>query len=420
MMHRNCKWVRVLSLTLAAVLMAVFALAAVPIPETVLAETVNLRVGVLSDVHVGGWDGGLGKNQEYYFMEALKWYRDKGVDAVMIAGDLTQGFCGDAEAEKQFANFTKAWFAVFPDNKNTKTGEHVEPVFLYGNHDYLLQDSEKSKHLWKKYMKEDYKPVYRKEIKGYQFVCANWGHEGQIAGQLDDAVKASKGKPVFYCQHPHPADTCYGSTTGWGNTASAAILKKYPNVVAFSGHSHFPLTDERSIWQGDYTSVGTATLHYTELEPGKSGGSVPKDAYKVKQGSYVTVTDSKVNIERRNFFYNEKIGEDWVLDLPLKKETFKYRWDDRTKAAAAPEFASNAKLQVNDFGKNWVNVTFPAATLDSSNDLIQAYEVEAYNQKTGVVDASQMIFSEFYLGKGRLGSEYSMMVEASSPTPNIP
>jgi hypothetical protein len=33
-------------------------------------------------------------------------------------------------------------------------------------------------------------------------------------------------------------------------------------VVNFCGHSHSPLTDPRSIWQGDYTSLNTGSLAY--------------------------------------------------------------------------------------------------------------------------------------------------------------
>ena len=413
-MHLRHKMMKTLAVVLTAVLLAGTFFFSVPAVEKAAAETIRLRVGVLSDVHVGGYSS-TGKPQKYWFTKALEWYRSKGVDAILLAGDMTSGFSSDAENERQFKDFADAWFSVFPNNTNPKTKEHVEPIFLYGNHDDGLQQREGKDHLWKKHLKEDYKPVYTKTVKGYKFVCASWGHESQMAGQLDDAVRASKGKPVFYSQHPHPAGTCYGSTTGWGNTASATILKKYPSVVAFSGHSHFPLTDERSIWQDTFTSIGTATLHYVELEPGKEGGSVPPKNQEVKQGSYMTVTDSKINIERHDFFHDEKIGRDWVLDLPLNPKNFRYRMDKRTAAASAPEFSGGSKVTVESVGQGFASLDFPAAVLNSDSDILQSYQVDAVNKTTGRVDSSTAVFSEFYLGKGRLGKSYHATVSKLKP-----
>ena len=58
----------------------------------------------------------------------------------------------------------------------------------------------------------------------------------------------------------------YGSTTCWGVKELTDILEKYPQVVDFAGHSHFPMNDPRSIWQGDYTALNTGTLSYYEMD----------------------------------------------------------------------------------------------------------------------------------------------------------
>ena len=153
-------------------------------------EDVNIRIGVISDVHIGGWTTD-DKTQTQYFTEALEWYRDKGVDAIMFAGDLTQGYCPIDENVKQLKEFFKAWFSVFPDNKNPKTGETVEPVMVYGNHDADLVRTESKGNYWKTYLGEEYQSVYTKEVKGYQFVGAHWGSEGKIGDALEDAVSKS-------------------------------------------------------------------------------------------------------------------------------------------------------------------------------------------------------------------------------------
>ncbi len=387
---------------------------ALPGVRVLAEEEANIRIGVISDVHITGWNAD-GKTQTEHFTRALEWYRDKGVDVIMIAGDLTQGFCPTIEENvDQLDEFFRAWFSVFPGNKNPKTGETVEPVMIYGNHDADLVTTEFTGKYWETYLGEKYQPVYTKEVKGYQFVAAHWGSEGKIGDALEDAVSKSDGKPVFYIQHPHPTNTCYGSESWGDNAASGSYLKKYENVIAFSGHSHFPLTDERSIWQDSYTSIGTASLHYVELESGKLGGSVPKDNTYMKQGMYITVTDSKVDIERYNFFYNETIGKNWVLQLPLKKETFAYT-NARANSSVAPTFASDAKVTALDASKGSVSISFPAATLDAESDIVHSYMIEAVNKATGLVVNQNYIFSEFYLGKNQLGKSYTATIAGLQP-----
>ena len=85
--------------------------------------------------------------------------------------------------------------------------------------------------------------------------------------ELDKAVKDTPDKPVFVMHHEHVKYTVYGSydEDGWGKILFADLLKNYPNVVDFSGHSHYPVNDPRSIWQNEYTAVGTGSLKYTEL-----------------------------------------------------------------------------------------------------------------------------------------------------------
>ncbi|MEG0229602.1 MAG: hypothetical protein RR640_03255, partial [Oscillospiraceae bacterium] len=101
---------------------------------------------------------------------------------------------------------------------------------------------------------------------------------------------------IFFTQHEHLPNTVYGSED-WSDGTLYDILKNYPQIVTFSGHSHFTLIDERSINQKDFTSLGTSTLKYMELEYGKENGSIPPNASNVKEGLYIQVYNDKVDIE---------------------------------------------------------------------------------------------------------------------------
>lgn len=52
--------------------------------------------------------------------------------------------------------------------------------------------------------------------------------------------------------------------------------------ATFSGHTHFPVADERSIWQGGYTSINTGSSSYLLSAAGGAdagGGAVCASVY---------------------------------------------------------------------------------------------------------------------------------------------
>ena len=95
--------------------------------------------------------------------------------------------------------------------------------------------------------------------------------------QVDIAIKDDPTRPIFLTTHLPPYDTMYGSIP-WGNS-QLNWLSKFPQIVSISGHTHYAMTDERCIWQGSFTAIGTQSVSYTEMEEGKENGSIPKDEY---------------------------------------------------------------------------------------------------------------------------------------------
>ena len=67
----------------------------------------NLRVGILSDTHIN-------RERVVTVRKALEFFRDRKVDAVMIAGDLSTR--GQIQELKQLAD---VWLEVFPNDKQT-------------------------------------------------------------------------------------------------------------------------------------------------------------------------------------------------------------------------------------------------------------------------------------------------------------
>ena len=92
-----------------------------------------LTFGALSDVHICLAPGGE-KLRDTYNTQTLEaaftWFRDNGVDAVTIAGDMAHsGLAGELKA------LADTWFKVFPNDK-APDGRRVERVFVFGNHDW--------------------------------------------------------------------------------------------------------------------------------------------------------------------------------------------------------------------------------------------------------------------------------------------
>lgn len=337
----------------------------------------RIKFGVVSDIHFicedtdRGWQG-----NDFTFKHTLKYFDAQGVDAVIIAGDMA-----DAGVISQLRKVADAWNSVFPGNYSLRDGRRVEKLFVYGNHDWegfrydynlygrsskdLIYDQIREygmKKAWEEIFEEEYSPIYRKTIKGFDFIGQHWDNQGwgeeckfELIAPFMDKVKSAidPNLPFFYFQHPHPKDTCYGSWA-WGHDTGVVTktLSAYPNAVAFSGHSHYSLTDERSIWQGAFTSVGTASLRYmgdpydelTKSDDCGFGFDVI-DKCGERQGMVWSVYDDCMIAERRDFIHDVKVGPDWVIPLPAA-ESKPFAFVERAKKIAAPEFPEGAQLKV--------------------------------------------------------------------------
>ena len=131
-----------------------------------------------------------------------------------------------------------------------------------------------------------------------------------FAEELKKAVADDPTKPIFVMQHEHISGTVYGSldNEGWGMPDFAEILKDYPQVVDFSGHSHYPLNDPRSIWQGEYTALGTGGLYYAEITV-DDVKTVHPEGYRFASTFWVVEIDSQNRIRLRAVdLLAEKLG----------------------------------------------------------------------------------------------------------------
>jgi len=359
-------------------------------------KSARLRVGVLSDIHIVDKDGTRENCTAIdMFEKALRHFRDVKVDAVLIAGDMADGGLSN-----ELLAVGDAWRRVFPNGKRPD-GANVEKVFVTGNHDidgWRYANARKKlktpadQHsraigwknnrakFWKEAFDEEYVPIYIKDIKGYKFIGAHFNEfskPGAITAFLESHRSELAGsKPFFYTQHYHPKATCSAPWV-WGQDCgeSTAALKPFPNAVSFTGHSHTPLIDDRTLWRGEFTSIGTGSLKYlipfggrenSHIFGAKDIGTQQMPYLKCADGHHgqvMTVYDDRLVLERRDFENDLPAGPDWIVPLPACASSF----EDRAAKSVAPQFPKGAKVSVEQIdGKNrrgeavkQIAVTFP-------------------------------------------------------------
>ena len=395
----------------------------------------RLKIGIISDIHLTTPDS------NNYLLKAFKYFRDSGVDGVLIAGDLA-----DWGVERQIKQLADTWYKVFPKDK-APDGRHVEKLFVYGNHDiegqnyksvkkFLTKEMEQNEiiaprraEIWKKYLKEKWAPIYIKDVKGYKFIGAHWANWDGIPGLEDFFQQHHKDfpatKPFFYFQHMHPKDTCSAPWT-WGQDdgKTTQLFSKYPNLVTFSGHSHTTLTDDRTLWQGAFTSVGTASLKYIIPFGGRentvvfgSKEKVPSQMEKIKylddgkHGQVMTVYDDCITLERHEFVYDQALADNWIIPLPLTG-TAPLSFEARGKEARAPQFATGDKVTTtradgkDRYGKEQKQITvhFPTVLKKRTGKRAFDYEIQAEVldvDNTKIVCTKRVFSTGFYLGEAQ-------------------
>lgn len=266
------------------------------------------------------------------------------LDAVLICGDLTND-----GTKTEFDKFSAAV------KDSLKDGTRFLGV-VAKNHDGYEMPRKELRDYYKKDTGND--ADFNVVINGYHFIglsassndAAHYDSSqlSWLKKQLDEATAENPDRPVFVMHHEHNRDTVYGSSSydGWGVTYFRDILNDYPQVVDFSGHSHYPLNDPRSIWQGEFTAVGTGAIYYSEFTIDMKRTYHPADSQDTAT-CWIAEVDAKNRLRLRGM--DVEAGEcicEYVLDNPANPANRDYTPEKRKAAAKAPVFDSSAALNV--------------------------------------------------------------------------
>ncbi len=386
------------------------------------ANDIVLSLGVVSDVHVNPqWTADKWKSALQQLKAKALENDPDGLAGVLVAGDLI-----DNPNNTQLSLF-KSTLESELDVKKTPlvytVGNHDVPSYawaatmpsdvtymrnMFGD-DYYLYDKDQD-------MRTRYEArhcvvgdchIFSVSPNGDQPIVYDPAVVSWLDSQLAAVTSAEPDKYVILITHPMIKNTVYGSRLGeeggiwssslshyWATDALTPVLKKYPQVIVFGGHLHFPLNDPRSVWQGDFTVFGCGSVRYMAIENGKyedmSSATVMKDCNDFSQGNLLQFdSNGNMRVLRMDFWNKDVIGEPVVSSYPTsdKSHLTKYNHTTRSLANAAPVL-STLDVDVTD------GVATAKWAAGTDDEFVHHYVLTL--RKGGTVVTTKKILADFY------------------------
>lgn len=320
-----------------------------------------LRFIACSDIHLDGDEEQINavrlKNlitDVYKYSETQSY---KNLDALMVVGDFAGG-----GAEEEYAMFNKIVDSVLK--------KETQLLTVLGNHEFINYrdvDATVGYDVYKKMINENVDTDV--VINGYHFIGVSYDDNGSsfsgktewLRERLDNATKEDPNKPVFVYQHPHPTLTVYGSIN-WSDLDIRKVLSDYPQVVDFSGHSHYSPSDPRNVWQGEFTAIGCGSLkalmgnlNYIEGDVDAPGESAAAWVVEVDKDGNVSL--KLYDADNRMFFKNI----DYYFTNLSDSSKRTYTWGKQKSLDTKPEFPENASVKNTVNENNETVIFFPEA-----------------------------------------------------------
>lgn len=269
--------------------------------------------GVLSDIHIGE------DTADTDFQKALTFLNDH-VDFVCISGDLVH-------------SGTDAQRAAYKSIVDTYS--NIPVYACSGNHDGAYVPNLES--VISSYTGQ---PLYYSVTHGQDVFIFVGNATGTVENLFTNAelqwlyetLESNRNKRCFLFQHVRPDDGC-GNAFGiytfdiWGGTEQIvfeSLLRQYPNVIFFHGHSHLKFYLQK---YSDVANVeknfGCWSVHVPSLTIPRDTASAVNpsivNVYADAEGYIVDVYENGIHLRGRDFVKNEflPIASYW-LDTPTK------------------------------------------------------------------------------------------------------
>lgn len=326
-------------------------------------------------------------------------------DAIKTAYDLFDEDSVYAGVDAFFALGDFSSIGTEPDYKayTDTLKEHIRKetvcINVAGNHEFKADNYEQ---LFVQYFEQELNTVT--EINSFTCIAfsgerslTEWTYTPQsliwLSDEIHKAEEKAGNKPVFVFQHPHPFGTVYGSSI-WCTPQLNPVFAGHNKIINFSGHSHFPMNDPRSINQTTYTSVGVGAMARFELDKNYIVGQHP-EGYEDAAQFCVVEADSKGRVRIRGYdLLSDTYLCDYFIEDINNPDTYAYTYKNMKAHDEAPVFSENttAKVKLTENGDYRILFTKASAP---DGFVVHSYEVSIKDEDNNEVYADEFIASYY-------------------------
>lgn len=444
----------------------------------------QLKTAVFADVQLtykesgDGYKGNAGTTVHAYLSlrNHLQLCKEQGVDVLFMNGDIVNN-----AVEKYYELYQSTFESVY----GTDESQYPEVIWNMGNHEWWSSSSHDSADavtMFKRYARietsnlvaksnvkyylndEETLPTFYKVVDGVPFLAISGENsdgligdemKAEIAGWLEDISElpfVQNGGPIYVAYH-YALHTTLTHGNGSLNQSYVLedLLKDYPQAIVFTGDTHYPGVNERTINQVDFTTINIGTSSYSRMDKMSatmsgeehyynmdvSGGKVNDIAtgnakYKHEYTptiQFMETMDDRSTVINRYFSADDvddavHINNSWTIPAHSSKDNFEYTNDrfenteyaQQLYGAEGVSWANNAEVKfgVND-GR--MTVVFPDTNqyhytehfkIDVTGNTTKTYDVVSnYYKYTPTPENLYFVLEDL-----PAGSSYSVKVTA--------
>lgn len=282
--------------------------------------------------------------------------------------------------------------------------EHVREetvcINVLGNHEFKADDY---KELFEKHFNHDINTVT--QINGFSFIAfsgerslTEWTFTPKSLKWLSDEIRKAEvsagDKPVFVLQHPHPFGTVYGSSV-WCTPQLNPVFAGHNKVINFSGHSHFPMNDPRSINQTTYTSVGVGAMARFELDKNYIVGQHP-ERYEDAAQFCVVEADSDGSVRIRGYdLLSDTFFCDYFIENINDADSYAYTYKNMKAHDKAPVFAENTQAYATPDENGDYRISFTHAEVPEGY-IVHEYQISIEDENGNEIYKDNII-ADYYI-----------------------
>ncbi len=259
----------------------------------------KLKTAVFADIQLcykergDGFKANVGSTAHAYLSlrNHFQLCKEQGVDVIFMNGDIT-----NEAVEKYYQLYEDTFEEVY----GTDESQYPEVIWNMGNHEwwaYSGGDSPEAVTMFKRYARietpnlvaksnvkyylnnSETLPTYYKVVNGVPFIAISGensnGQVGtemaaEIASWLEDISNlpsVQNGGPIYVAYH-YALSTSL--THGNGSLSSCSVVEdlfaNYPQAIIFTGDTHYPGVNERSINQVNFTTINIGSSSYSRMD----------------------------------------------------------------------------------------------------------------------------------------------------------